>query len=325
MRKMYYFSILTLLLLGCNQPSENKPMHIEGNVFGSYFAIDYYGEKDYSTEMEKIFNEIDKSVSTYRQDSEISIWNIGNDSITVSAYFLEIAEIAQKIFQESEGYYDPTVKTLVEGWGFGNGKPNASLSQNQVDSLLQYVGYDKIEVFKNKHQIKKSNSGIQLDYNSIAPGYTADKIAEFLLEKKVENFLIDIGGEIHCNGKSLSSDSPWKVGIEDPTKDVNHRTYLEIVPLENQSLATSGNYRKVKTDNLGRKIVHTINPKTGMPEVSNILSATIVTDLCSEADAYATASMAMGYPKAAKFLEKLKLKSFLILEENNKITIKKIQ
>ncbi len=319
-----FFLILTLFgLWSCKKSPQ--PMVIEGNVFGSTFAIQYFGEEDYSNDIQQLFQAIDQSLSTYKKDSQISLWNAGNDSLRLSYYFIEIATDAQQVYQNSNGYYDPTVKTLVEGWGFGNGKANNELSPTQVDSLLQYVGYDKLKIDSKNKRITKPNPNIQLDFNSIAPGYTADKVSELLVEKGIQNFLVDIGGEMYAKGKNQKSNSPWKVGIEDPTKDVQHREVLKIVELQNQSLATSGNYRKIKKDHLGNTIVHTINPKTGMPQVSHLLSTTIITQKCAFADAYATATMAMGYPECVLWLKENKLKNYLIVEENSTLVTKEIQ
>ncbi len=321
MIKIYsYFFLFLLIILSCNK-DEACPKIIEGQAFGSYFKIQYYGEKDFQKEIASLFEEMDQSLSSYRTDSELSKWNAGNDSLSLSPYFIEIAEVAKIIYEESDGYYDPTVKTLVEGWGFGNGIPTASLNPNEVDSLLQFVGYNKLTINHENSTIIKKDPRIQIEFNSVAPGFIADKVAELFKSNQIENFLIDIGGEIYGNGKNLEENKNWLVGIEDPTREIDNRSYLKTVELQNKALATSGNYRKIKTDNLGNKIVHTINPKTGMPKVSNLLSATIITNHCANADAYATAAMAMGYPKAINFLKSYHLENFLVIEKNNSIEI----
>lgn len=260
---IFLFLSTSLLIMFCfNCKEKNKKKVLFGQVFGSYYSIIYFDNSDLEPQIDSIFSSIDKSLSTYRSDSEISMWNSGNDSINLSDNFIKIANISLKIFNESNGYFDPTVKTLVEGWGFGNGKPSNLISDTQVNNFMKSVGFGKLEI--KEKQILKKNKKIQLDFNSIAPGYTSDLLAHFFLSRNIENFIIDIGGEIVAQGENLEQKSLWKVGIDNPNKP-DERELFESVFLKNQSLAVSGNYRKIKMDSLGRRIVHTINPKTGYP------------------------------------------------------------
>ena len=316
---LFSTTLFVIFCFSCKQKNEKKTLF--GEVFGSYYSIIYYGDSGIETQIDSIFQTIDKSLSTYRTDSEISLWNSGNDSIKLSEHFIKIANLSLKVYNESNGYFDPTVKTIVEGWGFGNGKPSNLLSNTVVNSLMKSVGFDKLEIKSNK--ILKQNKKIQLDFNSIAPGYTSDLLSDFFLSKNIKNFIIDIGGEIVAKGENLNLKSPWKVGIDNPSKPDKIELF-ESVFLKNESLAVSGNYRKIKIDSLGRRIVHTINPKTGYPQSSNLLSVTVITDPCALADAYATSCMVMGVEKSKKFLKKKQLKSLIIYESDGKIVKDKI-
>ncbi len=324
-----YIEFLLLLITFCSfshcKSEKTEAMRLNGKVFGSYFDIQYFGKEDLSKEIESLFHQIDKSLSTYREDSEIALWNQGNDSLKLSPYFIEVAQIAQNVYQKSEGYYDPSVKSLVQAWGFSGGHASHALSKQEVDSLMKNVGFDQVQIIAQSHRIRKKNKALQLDFNSIVPGYTADKVAEVLKSKGIQDFLIDIGGEIRAEGENKSNHSTWKVGLEDPTKDLAHRDYRDIVALNNQSLATSGNYRKIRVDEKGRKWVHTIDPKTGFPKNTNLLSATVLRPTCAEADAYATAAMAMGDSLAFIFFQKNHITSYLMISTQDTIHIKKTQ
>ncbi|AXG69309.1 FAD:protein FMN transferase [Kordia sp. SMS9] len=314
--------LLTTFCFSCKQAVKVTKKTLNGPVFGSYYSIIYFSSSDMTPQIDSIFKAIDKSLSTYRNDSEIAIWNSGNDTINLSDNFIQIANLASKIHKESDGYFDPTVKTLVEGWGFGNGKPTNLLSDTEVTALMKSVGFDKLKI--KERQILKENKEIQLDFNSIAPGFTSDVLANFFLSKNIKNFMIDIGGEIVAHGQNTESKSFWRVGIDNPTKP-NERDVVQAISLENESLAVSGNYRKTKVDSLGNRIVHTVNPKTGYAQSSNLLSVTIVTDTCALADGYATSCMAMGVTKCKEFLTKnKKLKALMIYEDDNEFIIEKI-
>jgi thiamine biosynthesis lipoprotein len=208
--------------------------------------------------------------------------------------------LAKRYYELSNGYYDVTVKPLTSAWGFA--AKGEKCNNPNIDSLLEFVGFDKIAI--NDHRITKSDSRIQVDLNSIAKGYVVDLVAEALYRRGVESYMVNIGGEIRCKGMNPEG-SEWHIGIETPYEGNFEQNSLEkIIPVSNCAVATSGNYRRYYTSGDGLKVCHTINPKTGYSVLSNLLSATVVAPTCAEADAAATMFMAMGSEGGALELAK---------------------
>jgi thiamine biosynthesis lipoprotein len=220
----------------------------------------------------------------------------------VDHHFKKVFQTSKSIFQDTEGYFDPSVGILVNAYGFGPDGYSEGVTDQDIDSLHQYVGFDKIQLTPQSKVV--SNSPVlYLDFNAIAKGYTVDVFGDYLESKGSENYLVEIGGEVKVLGQNLLNQRPWKVGIEMPLED-GSRELKYGVNLYDQSLATSGNYRKYRVDSItGEKYVHTINPKTGKSQKSDILSASVITKTCAEADAYATAFMAMGLEKTKAYLK----------------------
>ena len=201
-------------------------------------------------------------------------------------YFIKVFKKSKSIWKDSDGYFDPTIGLLTNAYGLGPNKiPNYSIN---IDSLLNYTGFEKVNLVNNQIQMK---NGMFLDFNAIAKGYAVDLISEILIENGVNNFLIDIGGEMYANEINNVKNTNWRVGITDPLNPdkKNNRIFLE-----NKAIASSGNYRKFLIDpRTGDKIVHTINPKNGNANQTNILSTSVIADDCMTADGYSTAFMAM--------------------------------
>ena len=295
------FLIAIFLLVACNK-EKIAYQKLSGNAFGTTFNISYKdsSERNFEIQIDSLIYLANKSMSTYLVNSDISKINKGDTSIVIDSYFKEVFLKSQRIYEETDGYFDPTVGVLVNAWGFGPGNAIADLDSVKVDSLKQYVGFHKVKLINDK--IQKEDSNIYFDFNAIAKGYGIDMIGRFLESKNCQNYLIELGGEIRAKGKN-DSGSFWKAAIEDPNTD-GTRSYSKIVVLENQSMASSGNYRKFKMAADGKKYVHTINSKTGCATESNLLAATVIATLdCADVDAYATAFMAMGFEKSKSFLK----------------------
>lgn len=315
------FSILIVSFLSfcaCKNDSFKKT-ELKGTVFGTtYKIILINAQKDYQKQIDSIFTAINNSVSTYQIDSDISRINQNDTLIKIDAIFKEVFIKSKKIYQETDGYFDPTVGALVNFYGFGPKGYKREASQFQVDSMLQFVGFDKLVLAQQK--IKKSNNNIFIDFNSIAKGFGIDLIARYLDAQHIKNYLIEIGGEIRTKGFK-EENKPWVVQIVNP---LDAESGFTTINLSNKSMATSGNYRKFWVAADGKKFVHTINPKTGFATESNLLSASVIgkTD-CADVDAYATAFMAMGLEKAIETVKKLKnIDVFLIyVDEQNEVKV----
>ncbi len=303
----YLVFILTMVMVAC-QPSVNEKVYlIEGEAQGSTYHIKYIAERDENLKpaIDSILEVIDRSMSTYRPDSAISKINQGDTTVVVDEHFRKVFEASQKIWQESEGLFDPTVGVLVNAWGFGKQKiSEADLpTDKKIDSLRKYVGFDKVALTE-KNLIKKRYTEILFDFNAIAQGYTSDVVANYLSARGIKNYIVEIAGEMYLKGRNTVEDKSWTIGVENPLKPLDDRDLVATIQFTNQGLATSGNYRKVWIDSNGRKYVHSINPLTGRATQSDVLSATVVAPSTMLADGYATMFMVMGLAKSKAFLEK---------------------
>ena len=313
--KTLFFLLFFVLINSCVKKEFTKKIKIEGPIFGTGYNIIYINDgKVFKKEINNLFDDINQSLSTYISSSDISKINRGEKNIKIDQYFKDVFEISKKVHKETDGYFDPTVGVLVNAWGFGPTKRIKNLERKKIDSLLLFVGFDKVK--QENNLIIKENSNIFLDFNSVAKGYAVDVIANFLEEQQIKNYLVEIGGEVRTKGKNDKNEY-WKIGIDNPNFD-GSRTISKLISLKNESVAGSGNYRKFKIDSLGKKYVHTINPKTGLAKESNLLAATVFGEMsCAIADAYATAFMAMGLEKTQLFLEKHKnIKVILFYQDN---------
>ncbi len=306
--------ISVIAFVSCNKKEYNI---LSGTAFGTSFLIKYQDniQRDLSKSIDSIIKSVNKSLSTYDKNSDISKINQGNNTIIVDEKFIEVYNKSKKIFIETNGVFDPTIGVLVNAWDFGPEKKLKNLDSLQIKNLMQQVGFNKVHILNNK--VIKENNKTYFDFNAIAKGYGIDVIGRFFEAKKITNYMIDIGGEIRARGKS-DSNTLWKIGIEKPNFD-GTQSIQKIVTLNNESIATSGTYRKFKIDENGNKYAHILNAKTGYPAKSNLLSASVIAPLdCADVDGYATTFIAFGLEKTKVFLKNHKeLKVFLIYIDNN--------
>ena len=280
---------------------------------GTYYAIKYK-EKDanpYKNHIDNLLKTLNNSVSTYISTSLISQFNQApaDSLVKVDSYFSEIFGTAKEVYETTDGCFYPTVMPLVNFWGFGYTKNEKKFENPPIDSLLQLVDFESVILIDSLDSaskplffVKKLKKNIQLDFSAIAKGYGVDIVADFLESKGIENYLIDIGGELRAKGKN-ANDKIWRIGIDKPIEDVKKRDLQQIISLDGKAVATSGNYRNFYVKDK-QKYVHTINPKTGFSEISNLLSVSMFAENCMLADAYATACMVMGYKEAKKMVLK---------------------
>ncbi|MDE5691971.1 MAG: FAD:protein FMN transferase, partial [Alistipes sp.] len=209
---------------------------------------------------------------------------------SVDRHIVYCLRLADSIGALSDGRYDVTVKPLVEAWGFA-GKERAA--EPDIDSLLEFVGREKVAVRDGR--LIKADARVQLDFNSVAKGYTVDLLARLVERFGAQNYLVDIGGEVRCRGVNRQG-GPWRIGVETPFDgNMTDGEYVQKrVRLSDGGLATSGNYRRFYIDSEGRKVAHTIDPRTGRSAVSRLLSVTVAAPTCAEADALGTMFLAMG-------------------------------
>lgn len=302
---------------------------LQGKTMGTTYSITYQDAKEinYQAQIDSLLKAINQEVSTYIPDADISIFNQKTEKIfTISAdknpHFVANLLASQKIFEQTNGSFDPTVMPLVNYWGFGYTEKRTvnDADKLKIDTLLQSVGFNKLAITTtdgNTYVINKANPQMQLDFSAIAKGYAVDVVGNFLASKGIENYFVEIGGETVCRGKSPRGDL-WALGISVPSKDAKVTDVEEIVKITNKGLATSGNYRNYHTAEDGSVYAHTINPKTGFPEKSTLLSATVVAENCMIADAFATAFMVMGKDATIELAESLpNIEIYLIFGNEN--------
>jgi thiamine biosynthesis lipoprotein len=302
MKYFHFLLVFSIFLVfsTCKKEHLFKDYTLKGLVFGTTYKITYLNsDTNYQKSIDSLFLKMNLSLSTYVESSDISKINKGDTDVIVDDFFVEVFKKSKRIFTETDGFFDPTVGNLVNAWGFGPKIEKLNLTEDQVKVKMQFVGLDKVTL-KNT-RIVKEKPEIYLDFNSIAKGFGIDVVARFLESKKIDNYLVEIGGEIRTGGFK-EEQQPWIVKLVDP---IESNSGFKNLNLSNKSMATSGNYRKFRITDTGKKYVHTINPKTGYATESNLLSVSVIADLdCADVDAYATAFMAMGLEKTKYFLDK---------------------
>ena len=310
-----YLILVFITFFSC---SELKKTSLSGLIFGTSYNIQFYssGNSNYSNEIVDIFNEIDMSMSTYKKTSIISRVN-NNNSVQLDDHFKNVFGFSKKIYEITGGRFDPSIGLLVNYWGFGPEKfvPDSKINPNdQFTYLLSKTGFNRFEIIDNKLSRPMDS---YIDFNAIAKGYAVDEVAEFLKNKQIDNFLVEIGGEINSSGINIDKNKPWLVAIDMPRFDGDRSNYSSL-ELNNISLASSGTYRKFKIDSMGNRYAHIINPLTGYPTKTNILSVTVKASSCVEADAYATAIHSMNIEEIKEFFSFNNNISSLVIFENDK-------
>ena len=277
------------MLVACTRP--NIYRNDSGRVFGTYYKIIYQAPEQLHEGIKASLQRVNASLSTFDSTSIISRINQNDTSVVVDSLFAHVFETAWQVSQNTHGAFDITVAPLVNAWGFGF-DPTRRRTQTTIDSLKNCVGYQKIALQDGK--ITKTMPCVQLDASAIAKGFGCDVVATYLESQGVQNYLVDIGGEMRVRGVNMSSQR-WRVGIQQPKEDsiLISNQIAAILQATNAGIATSGNYRQFYYQD-GKKISHTIDPRTATSTQHNLLSVTVVAPSAMLADAYATAFMVLG-------------------------------
>ena len=305
MKKKLYWQLpfLVFLIVGTvfivRQQRSTPYQHDKGQVFGTFYHITYQNDTSLNNDILAELAKVDSALSMFNDKSIISRINRGED-VKTNEMFDTVFNLAENIADNTNGAFDITVAPLVIAWGFGfkTGNPPTKAA---IDSLRSIVGYKKVALRNNR--ITKTDPRVMLDCSAIAKGYGCDVVAHLLQRHGIENYMVEIGGEVVTHGISEKR-LPWKIGVTKPTDDslAVDKELQTVLNVKNMAMATSGNYRNFYYKN-GKKYAHTIDPKTGYPVQHNILSATVLAKHCAEADAYATSFMVMGLDGAKKTLE----------------------
>ena len=283
-------------LVSCSNTPEQ--LRAAGPVFGTTYSIIYDSSQNFETAFDSLFFEVNRSMSTYIPTSDISKVNI-NKSVSIDHHFESVFKTSKEIYSATQGKFDPTIGAVVNAWDFGPDGKIEALDSLKINELMLSVGMDKVTL--NNGVILKPKA-LRLDFNAIAKGYGVDVIGRYLESKNIQNYLIEIGGEIRAKGINTVKNTSWKVGVQHPdlSGDI---PYVNTLSLQDESMATSGTYRKFKLDAEGNRYTHIIDTKTGYPIRSGILSVSVVSPNCMVADAYATALQAMTLDKIRMFLK----------------------
>lgn len=284
-------------MFGCAQPASEEYVRVEGFGIGTTYRIIARAKSGSVPEIkgaaEAVFAEMTASMSIFDSTSLLSRIN-RNQTDSVDMHISQIISLARGVNSISEGMYDVTVAPLTEAYGFAGGEAQ---QQPNIDSLLEFVGMDKVCVEEGR--IIKSDPRVQLDFNSIAKGYTVDCIASEIERMGVVDYMVEVGGEIVCRGRNPKGGA-WRIAVDSPYDgNMNPGENCQvIISMTDRALATSGNYRRYYIDNEGHKIAHTINPKTGESAITDLLSATVIAPTAAEADALGTMCMSLGLERA---------------------------
>ena len=279
MRRIVFLLLTVALLMGCSKP---MPFQRHSNfVFGTVYNITYQYDKDLQKEIEAELMKVDAEFSMFNKESTVARINRGDSTVERSEMFNEIYQLAQTVSNDTYGAFDITVAPLVNAWGFGFKHEQLPTAQ-QVDSLMR---------IRN-----------QMDFSAIAKGYGCDVVARLLKSKGINNYMVEIGGEVVVSGHN-DKDQLWHIGVNKPVDDSSHmeNELQTVLSITDHAMATSGNYRNFYYQN-GKKYAHTIDPRTGYPVQHSLLSATVIADNCATADAYATSFMVLGVDGAKEVL-----------------------
>lgn len=302
---VWHILFLLLLMAGTvwmirrNAASADWQAH-EGSIFGTYYRITYASPESFEEEVLRELQAVDASLSMFNENSTVARINRG-ETAKADERLVEVFRLAQEVSAATDGAFDVTVAPLVNAWGFGY-KNRTAVTPEMVDSMLEFVGWQKVTLASSGN-IQKSDPRLMMDFSAIAKGYGVDCAARVLERHGVEDYCVDIGGEMRVKGHNAKGNI-WTIGIQHPQKPAEGgvQNSLMAVRLTDCGLATSGNYNRYYIRN-GKRISHTIDPKTGQPAGHTLLSATVRAKDCATADALATAFMSMGSAAAIRYLD----------------------
>jgi len=288
-----------------------KEALISGETMGTTYHIKVVtdnlhkisGLKD---KVDKRLEEINKSMSTYRKDSEISRFNalkIPRQKFKVSRDFAQVIMESKKLHRLTGGAWDGSIYPLVNLWGFGISKKRNRLpAKEKITRLLKNVGFNYIDLVDGRYLLKKKAS-VSIDLSSIAKGYAVDRVSELIKNNNIRNYLVEIGGEVYASGVKNDGQC-WKIGVNRPQKEAAYDDIYQIIRLKDKAFATSGDYRKF-FEVKGKRYSHILDPKTGYPVANSVVSVSIIANTCAYADGLATAVMVMGTRKGLELVNSL--------------------
>lgn len=300
MKKLLLFFIATaaIVSVGCRPRSEYR--RVEGGVWNTTYHITYKSDRSLDDSIVAVMKQVELSLSPFNDSSLISRINRGETAETDSL-IRRVFVASLEVNRRSGGLFDPTVGPLTNLWGFGYKNKGSEPTQAEIDSVLETVGLADCRLVDGK--IEKKSPGTQFNFSAITKGMGSDLVGEMLRRNGVEDYMVEIGGEIALSGVN-DRGKPWRIMVDAPIENdtaVVHQRMTVIEPLD-RAVATSGDYRNFRQTSQGR-VGHTLNPLTGQPARGEALSVTVLAPDCMTADAYATACMTMTAADALKMIE----------------------
>ena len=292
--------------------------YVNGYAQGTTYHITYSYNYSVVTknQVDSILNKIDSSLSLYKSYSLINRFNSSSQGCEIDRHFINVIKKSIETFEQTGGAFDITVKPLVQAWGFGVNPVNTMPDSVDIIKLKKCIGSGMLRIEKN--ELLKTKPCVQIDCNGIAQGYSVDVIADFLDKNKIENYLVELGGEIRVKGINQQK-KPWAVGIEKPGDDADFLPVEHIIYLNNGGVTTSGSYRKFFTKG-AKSYSHIINPDTGFPVDNGMISVTVIAADAFTADAYDNAFMVMGIKKSFEYLAHRKdMEAFFVYKKSDGI------
>jgi thiamine biosynthesis lipoprotein len=287
------------------------------------YSIAYIGdtESQLHPQIDSLLADLSHTFSIFDTTSIIYRWNKG-ENVLLNEDFLTVLRLSKQVSAATDGAFDCTVQPLVQLWGFGKDGVRHTVGEDTLATIREFVGFQLVDLQGNS--ILRKDPRVQLNFNAVAKGYAVDKVADWLVEQGYADCIVEIGGEVTARG--TKNGKPWKVGIQTPTKTADGaKESFESIPLpDHRAVATSGNYRNYFEEN-GVRYTHILDPRTGKPERTNLLSVTVIAPDCATADAYATAFMVLGYDRASEIVQKNhELEAWFILaEEDGRFTMRR--
>ena len=301
-RILVFFALL-LLICSCDR-RKRAVKHFEGQAFGTTYSITCVANPDDKrpvphAQIDSLLADLSHTFSIFDTTSIIYRWNKGEDA-ELNEDFLYVLRLSKTVSATTDGAFDCTVQPLVQLWGFGKDGVRHTVGEDTLATVREFVGFQLVDL--QGDSILRKDPRVQLNFNAVAKGYAVDRVADWLVENGYADCLVEIGGEVAARG--TKNGKPWKVGIQVPTQTADEaRESFESLPLpDHRAVATSGNYRNYFEEG-GVRYTHILDPRTGQPERTNLLSVTVVAPDCATADAYATAFMVLGHEKSEQIVK----------------------
>lgn len=315
-----FMTLVVAALAGCSFQDEEKIWEISGDIFGTRYHINIVLPEDeqriraLAQGIQNELEQVDESMSTWKEDSELSRLNRKSDQTDwteLSPPLFEVIQRSKEIAELTEGAFDVTIGPVVNLWGFGpEARPEVLPAPEVLAEVLAKTGTEYLELDPDTLSIRAQRPQY-IDLSGIAKGYGVDVVARYLDQENIAGYLVEIGGEVRVNGRKPDG-TAWRLAVEKPSE--TSRQVSSIVAMDRHAMATSGDYRNYY-ESQGQRYSHTIDPRTGKPIDNNLASVTVITDDAMTADALATAFSVMGHDKAMTLATRENIPAYFIVRE----------